>query len=88
MHALAERLRQRRVNPSSEITRRNATGFGVTNVFAEFLSRAAPNIEPTAGEDFLTTAIAWTLGAGGGYFVWQLYDSPARVLASRRYVLA
>jgi len=61
-----------------------AVGFGITNVFAEFLSQAAPNIEPTAGEDLLTTAIAWALGAGGGYFVWRLYDSPARVVAVRQ----
>jgi NADH-quinone oxidoreductase subunit L len=61
-----------------------AVGFGITNVFAEFLAQAAPNIEPTAGEDFLTTAIAWALGAGGGYFVWRLYDSPARVMAVRQ----
>jgi NADH-quinone oxidoreductase subunit L len=61
-----------------------AVGFGATNVFAEFLAEAAPNIEPTAGEDFITTAIAWSLGAAGGYYVWRLYDSPARVLAVRQ----
>jgi NADH-quinone oxidoreductase subunit L len=61
-----------------------AVGFGVTNVLAEFLAQAAPNIEPTAGEDFLTTAVAWALGAGGGYLVWRLYDNPARVTAVRQ----
>jgi NADH-quinone oxidoreductase subunit L len=61
-----------------------AVGFGVTNVFAEFLSQAAPNIDPSAGEDVVTTLLAWALGAGGGYYVWRLYDSPARVLAVRQ----
>ncbi len=61
-----------------------AVGFGITNVFAEFLSQAAPNIDPTAGEDVVTTLLAWALGAGGGYYVWRLYDSPARVVAVRR----
>jgi NADH-quinone oxidoreductase subunit L len=60
-----------------------AVGFGVTNVFGEFLAQAAPNIDPTAGEDFLTTALAWALSATGGYYVWRLYDSPARVAAVR-----
>jgi NADH-quinone oxidoreductase subunit L len=61
-----------------------AVGFGVTNVFAEFLAEAAPTIEPTAGEDLITTAIAWSLAAAGGYYVWRLYDRPARVLAVRQ----
>ncbi|MDX6519564.1 MAG: NADH-quinone oxidoreductase subunit [Gaiellales bacterium] len=60
-----------------------AVGFGITNVFGEFLAQAAPNIDPTAGEDFLTTALAWALSAAGGYYVWRLYDSPARVAAVR-----
>jgi NADH-quinone oxidoreductase subunit L len=61
-----------------------AVGFGVTNVFAEFLGATAPNIDPTAGEDFVTTAIAWSLGGAGGYYVWRLYDSPTRVVAVRQ----
>jgi NADH-quinone oxidoreductase subunit L len=61
-----------------------AIGFGITNVFAEFLGETAPNIDPTAGDDFIATAIAWTLGGAGGYYVWRLYDSPARVLAVHR----
>ena len=44
----------------------------------------APDIEPTAGQDFVTTAIAWSLGWRRRLYVWRLYDSPARVLAVRQ----
>jgi NADH:ubiquinone oxidoreductase subunit 5 (subunit L)/multisubunit Na+/H+ antiporter MnhA subunit len=42
-----------------------AVGFGVTNVFAEFLGATAPNIDPTAART-VTTAIAWSLSGAGG----------------------
>ena len=58
-------------------------GFGVKNFFGDFLAQTAPTIEPTSGQDLLTTAIAWTLGGAGAYYVWRLYDDPARVVAVR-----
>ena len=33
-----------------------AVGFGITNVFANFLGAAAPSIEPSTGQDVLATA--------------------------------
>jgi NADH-quinone oxidoreductase subunit L len=61
-----------------------AVGFGVTNLFGEFLAQTAPTIEPSTGEDFVATAIAWSLGGAGGLMVWRLYADPARVVAMRR----
>jgi NADH-quinone oxidoreductase subunit L len=61
-----------------------AVGFGATNLFGNFLAQAAPTIEPSVGEDLLTTVIAWALGGAGAYYVWRLYDDPARVAAVRQ----
>ncbi len=61
-----------------------AVGFGVTNLLAEFLAETAPTIEPTTGQDLITTAFAWAAGIGGGLFAWRLYGVPGRVGALRR----
>jgi NADH-quinone oxidoreductase subunit L len=59
-------------------------GFGIAHQFPDFLAEAAPTIEPTVGEDALTTAIAWGLGGLGALFVWRLYERPERVAALRQ----
>jgi NADH:ubiquinone oxidoreductase subunit 5 (subunit L)/multisubunit Na+/H+ antiporter MnhA subunit len=61
-----------------------AIGFGITNVFANFLGAAAPSIEPSTGQDVLATVLAWSLGGAGAVYVWRLYDSPVRVAAVRQ----
>jgi NADH-quinone oxidoreductase subunit L len=61
-----------------------AVGFGVTNLLAEFLAETAPTIEPSTGQDLITTAVAWAAGIGGGLLVWRLYGEPGRVEALRR----
>jgi NADH-quinone oxidoreductase subunit L len=58
-------------------------GFGATNYFGNFLAQTAPTIEASSGQDLLTTAIAWALGGAGAYYVWRLYDDPARVATVR-----
>src|SRR3954468_18024507 len=54
-------------------------GFGLNHAFATFLEEVAPNVEPSVGEELLTTALAWIVGLGGAFLVWRLYDSPERV---------
>jgi NADH-quinone oxidoreductase subunit L len=61
-----------------------AVGFGAANEFGTFLLGGAPQFEPTVPEDLVTTAIAWGLGGAGAYYVWRLYDNPARVAAVRQ----
>jgi NADH-quinone oxidoreductase subunit L len=56
-----------------------SVGFGVLHLFPNFLEEAAPTIEPTVGEDLLTTALAWTAGIGGALLVWRLYARPGAV---------
>jgi NADH-quinone oxidoreductase subunit L len=59
-------------------------GFGVAHAFPDFLAEAAPTIEPTVGEDALTTVIAWAAGGLGALYVWRLYERPERVAAVRQ----
>jgi len=59
-------------------------GFGLKDIFGDWLASTAPTILPTTGQDVLTTAIAWTVGIGAGVWTWRLYDRPERVAAIRR----
>jgi NADH-quinone oxidoreductase subunit L len=59
-------------------------GFGVAHAFPDFLAETAPAIEPSVGEDALTTLLAWGVGGAGALFVWRLYDRPERVAALRQ----
>jgi NADH-quinone oxidoreductase subunit L len=61
-----------------------AVGFGIGNPFATFLEGVAPDLEASPSAELVITACAWTLGIGGGVFVWRLYEQPARVAALRR----
>jgi NADH-quinone oxidoreductase subunit L len=56
-----------------------ATGFGLVHAFPDFLHEAAPTIEPTVGEDVVTTAVAWAAGIAGALLVWRLYARPGAV---------
>jgi NADH-quinone oxidoreductase subunit L len=51
-----------------------AVGFGVVNVFGDWLGEPAPAVEPSVGEDLLTTALAWAAGGAGALLVWRLYS--------------
>ncbi|MDX6552957.1 MAG: NADH-quinone oxidoreductase subunit [Gaiellales bacterium] len=59
-------------------------GFGIAHQFPDFLAQAAPTIEPTVGEDALTTLLAWGVGGLGAVYVWRLYERPERVAAVRQ----
>ena len=59
-------------------------GFGFKNIFADWLSSTVSTIEPTTGDDLITTAISWAFGVAGGVLVWRAYESPARIAATRR----
>jgi NADH:ubiquinone oxidoreductase subunit 5 (subunit L)/multisubunit Na+/H+ antiporter MnhA subunit len=61
-----------------------AIGFGVNQTFGDWLARAAPTVEPTTGEDLVTTAIAWAVGASGGLLVWRAYSQPGMLERLKR----
>jgi len=61
-----------------------SASFGLPDYIGDFLAETAPTIDPTAGQDAITTALAWALGGAGALYVWRLYDDPARVTAVRR----
>jgi NADH-quinone oxidoreductase subunit L len=61
-----------------------SVGFGFKNIFGDWLSSTVSTIEPTTGDDLITTAISWALGAAGGLLVWRAYSSPERIAATRR----
>ncbi len=60
-----------------------ALGFGFTDVIGDFLAQTAPTIDPTVGEDSITSLIAWALGLGGGLLAWRTYAAPGRAAAVR-----
>ena len=61
-----------------------AIGFGVNETFANWLSSAAPSIEPTTADDLVTTAIAWAVGGAAGLLVWRAYADPALLARLKR----
>ena len=52
-------------------------GFGINTTFSDWLSRAAPTVAPSTGQDLVTTAIAWTAGGAGALLTWRAYADPA-----------
>jgi NADH-quinone oxidoreductase subunit L len=61
-----------------------AIGFGVNQTFGDWLANAAPTIEPSTAKDLVTTAIAWALGAAGGFLAWRAYAQPGMVERLKR----
>jgi NADH-quinone oxidoreductase subunit L len=57
---------------------------GVWHPFGDWLhSVAEPLVEPTTGEDWLTSLAAVTLGAAGLYLAWLLYSARRRAVPQR-----
>ncbi|MGN6379087.1 MAG: NADH-quinone oxidoreductase subunit L [Gaiellales bacterium] len=61
-----------------------AVGFGFHASFADWLDGTVQNIEPTTGQDLLTTLLAWALSIGGGWLGWRVYDRPALMASVKR----
>jgi NADH-quinone oxidoreductase subunit L len=61
-----------------------AIGFGAYDLLGSWLEFVAPTIEPTVGDDVLTTAIAWSAGLAGAALVWWAYARPDRLAAIKR----
>jgi NADH:ubiquinone oxidoreductase subunit 5 (subunit L)/multisubunit Na+/H+ antiporter MnhA subunit len=56
-----------------------AIGFGAQDFLGSWLEFVAPSIEPTVGEDVLSTALAWSAGLAGAALVWWAYSRPERL---------
>jgi NADH-quinone oxidoreductase subunit L len=61
-----------------------AIGFGVNETFGDWLSGAAPTIEPSTADDLVTTAIAWAVGGAGGLLAWRAYAQPGMLERLKR----
>src|SRR4051794_6316057 len=60
-----------------------ALGFGFKDVIGDFLASTAPTIDPTVGEDAITSLIAWGLGLLGAWIAWHTCGNPERSAAMR-----
>ncbi|HKV67787.1 MAG TPA: NADH-quinone oxidoreductase subunit L, partial [Gaiellales bacterium] len=59
-------------------------GYGISNVFFDWLSSVAPTIEPTDARDLATTALAWVAGGGAALLTWRAYSDPALLARLKR----